>query len=273
MVEMERIHKPYKIDSFYHFPNKDVIGFHFTLESKAIDVPGVVVNLLTVFSVNNISILGFDISQVKPQAPFEGFIYADITGKNIDPDKLLEELKDKPYVIDVKLIKPLFNGVICDTYFFPLYALGERAIIFIQRGYEGIIKRARLELGSAFNTLLYLQGFDMGLNAFQRGHRKIAGRKTERLIKLFEELFKQSGFGVMKVEEIDLERKEATIKIYDLFECELFKGSNKCESHLMRGLLAGWFSQLFKTKVVAIEVKCIAKGDPYCLFKIKPTTS
>lgn len=37
----------------------------------------------------------------------------------------------------------------------------------------------------------------------------------------------------------------------------------------MRELLAGWFSQLFKTKTIAIEKKCIAKGNPYCQFKIK----
>lgn len=231
-MKMEKNHKPYKIDSFHHFPNKDVIGFYFTLEPKAIDVPGVIINLLTVFSANDIPILGFDISQVKPNTPFEGFVYVDLTGKQVKPNQLLQELKERPYVIDVKIIEPLFKGVMCDTYFFPLYALGERAIIFIQRGYEGIIKRARLELGSAFNTLLYLQGYDMGVNAFQRGHIKIAGKNPARLVKLFEELFKQSGFGIMKTEQLDLKSKTATIKVYQSFECELFKGSNKCESHL-----------------------------------------
>lgn len=34
--------------------------------------------------------------------------------------------------------------------------------------------------------------------------------------------------------------------------------------------MAGWFSAFFNRKVTAVEVKCIAKGDPYCQFRIKP---
>ena len=66
-----------------------------------------------------------------------------------------------------------------------------------------------------------------------------------------------------------MEKGEVAIKVYDSSECELFKGSKKCESHLIRGMLAGWFSQLFRKEVKVREVKCIAKGDSYCQFEVK----
>ncbi|RLE55158.1 MAG: hypothetical protein DRJ30_04180 [Candidatus Methanomethylicota archaeon] len=40
----------------------------------------------------------------------------------------------------------------------------------------------------------------------------------------------------------------------------------------MRGELAGWFSQLFK-RSDCNQTKCIAMGDPYCQFKVKPKSS
>jgi len=178
-------------------------------------------------------------------------------------------MKSKPYVIDIKLIKPLFNGLICDPYFFPLNVFNERAIIFLRRNYEGMIKEIRRQLGSAAETLLYLMGYNIGVNYYEKGGKIIAGRDLDKLIRLTIESIKQIGLGIIEIEEINSEKLEATVKIHQSSECELFKKSKKPESHFIRGIMAGWISQLFKSKVEVTEVKCIAKGDPYCQFKIK----
>lgn len=260
----------YRIGTFLYLPNRDIIGFHFSFHHKALDKPGILVSLLSIFSIRDISIVGFDISQVTPKTPIEGFIYIDITGrKDINPKEIINEMKSKPYIIDIKLIKPLFNGLICDPYFFPLNVFNERAIIFLKRNYEGMIKEIRKQLGSAAKTLLYLMGHNIGTNYYEKGGRIIVGKDLEKLIKLAIESSKQVGLGIIEIEEIKPEKLEATIKIYQSSECELFKGSNKCESHFIRGIIAGWISQLFKSKTEVIEEKCIAKGDPYCQFKIK----
>lgn len=53
----------------------------------------------------------------------------------------------------------------------------------------------------------------------------------------------------------------------------MFEGSDKCGSHLVRGMMAGWFTAFFGRKLVAIETKCIVRGDLYCQFRIKPRGS
>ena len=63
---------------------------------------------------------------------------------------------------------------------------------------------------------------------------------------------------------------EATIRIYDSFECELGLESGGPYSHLIRGMLAGVLTVIFNRRMRAEERKCIASGDPYCEFTIKP---
>ena len=42
----------------------------------------------------------------------------------------------------------------------------------------------------------------------------------------------------------------------------------KCFSQWVRDLIAGFASKYFGKKVNVIEMKCIAKGDPYCEFTV-----
>ena len=54
-----------------------------------------------------------------------------------------------------------------------------------------------------------------------------------------------------------------------LWECEVQKGLvDKPASHLLRGVLAGFFKELLGKRVDVNETKCIALGDPYCQFEI-----
>ncbi|MGB9718225.1 MAG: V4R domain-containing protein [Thermoproteota archaeon] len=73
----------------------------------------------------------------------------------------------------------------------------------------------------------------------------------------------------MDVVNFNVEKGEAEVRIYQSFECETGKGSETPYGHFIRGVLAGFFSNIFEKDVKAVETKCIARGDPYCEHMVK----
>jgi predicted hydrocarbon binding protein len=70
---------------------------------------------------------------------------------------------------------------------------------------------------------------------------------------------------------VDLNKKTAEVDVTDSFECLYNKDkSRKPGGQFVRGVIAGWFTQLVGEKVDAIETKCIAKGDSICTYHIQP---
>ena len=267
---MKGNYAPLNFNLYVYYPGRRIVGFHIILDPRCIYRVGVLESVVRVFSSRRIPILHFITTKSA-----EGNVYADFfvdlsTAEHVDIGTLILGLKAAPHVLDVKLVEPLFDGFVFSYNYFPLMAFGERAIILPKRDYEGFIKLSRQKLGSGFNTILYIVGYDVGVNAFKKGHSPIAKDDVKKLIKVCQAFFQHVGFGVLKIEKLDLEKLEAIVKVYNCFECELFKGADRLQSHFVRGVLAGWFSQLFKKDVTAIEIACIAKGDPYCLFKLNP---
>jgi predicted hydrocarbon binding protein len=80
---------------------------------------------------------------------------------------------------------------------------------------------------------------------------------------------KTLGWGILEYAEINPEAGEAKIRVYQSYECETGKGSEKPYGHFIRGILAGFFANIFEKEAKAVETKCIATGDPYCEYVIK----
>ena len=153
---------------------------------------------------------------------------------------------------------------------FPPIFFDKRAVIFSKHTYEAFIKGLRDRLGPSYEVLLYHIGVEIGRYICEV-HAKATRWDTNALIDILKGIFAFSGFGIL---EIYLRHRGATIKMHDCFECELMRGD--FSSHFTRGILAGWFSIMFKTDVKSIrasEVKCIAKGDTYCEIIITETQS
>ena len=262
---------PFNFQLFVHSPGRSIYGFHFVLDPRAFYSAGVLEQITRAFAVRGIPIVHYAVS-FNPKGESHGVVFADLSGRDVDVvSNILSVLRRTSHVLDVRIISPLFDGFVFDPYFFPFMVDGERAIIFFKRNYLALGKALREKIGTGYEMILYLAGYEIGRLAY-KAHAKIAGKSPEKLIKINQALFIHTGDGIMKIEEYNMDKCEATLKIYDNFECELFKGSNKPQSHLVRGMMAGWFSGFFNKEVTAIETKCIAKGDPYCQFKIKPKT-
>ena len=260
---------PFKFRLYTLSLNRDIYGFHLAFSPIATYKAEVLEKVVNIFSSKDISIVYFALS-IGVSEGSHGTIFIDLTGMDhVNLDELASELRQIPYITDVKLIKPVFRGFIYDSTFHPLMVYDNRAIILMKNSYEGLIKQGRKQFGTGFNVILYYTGYDIGAGMYDMEVRRIGEENIEKLTKIAEAFFQQLGYGILRFGEVNLEEKTATLRIENLFECELFKDSGRCESHLVRGIIAGWFSRLFKGDVEVKEVKCIAKGDPYCEFKVR----
>lgn len=163
----------------------------------------------------------------------------------------------------------------CDVPLEGLLIDQRRAIIMRYPLYKGLICGVRERFGSAVEAFLYYNGFEMGVNSAKQ-HMEMAEKigLTDPI-----EIFKgirtpiviSVGHGLQEIEKLTANPPYALIRIYNSFECECAgKKSDKPFSHLIRGIIASNLTTLFGVNMKVEEVKCIAKGDPYCAFEAKP---
>jgi len=82
------------------------------------------------------------------------------------------------------------------------------------------------------------------------------------------------GWGRHELIKFDSEKLEGILRTYDAPMGILYE--NKLDhpvDHIWRGLTSGCATAAFQEDMDWIEIKCIAKGDPYCEFLFKPRKS
>lgn len=194
---------------------------------------------------------------------------ADLTGVDIEPSELAEELKKIDVVLNVKFAEPRFPGLMIDELHFPLRILNEKSITLRVDTFADMVTRLREVFGKGAVVILY----EMGVKC---GERKVASMKIKYGLKgrealeaiMLERMAK--GWGIPEVVEFDSKRAKAVIQVRELFECLPFKGkAGEAKSSFFRGYLSGALSWILDKKMLVTEVKCIAKRDPICEFVAK----
>ena len=93
-----------------------------------------------------------------------------------------------------------------------------------------------------------------------------AGIKTDEVIFWFREFFTDFGWG--KVCSIDERKKgEIIIKVENCVEARQTK-STKPVCNFILGFISGVYETLLQEIMECTEVLCLAKGDPYCEFRV-----
>ena len=259
------VKKPFDIGLIIYRPDRDVAGFHIEFSPESLYKPGVLFEAIKVFSEYNISILHIAVSRPTQNKPIDIVIFTDLTGKLDLKDEIAEKLHKIREVENVHVINQAYKGLAGCITFFPLIFLGDRCIILRKPGYKALIRALEKRYGSALSTILFEIGFEMRGEYFE-DHSRYFGKSLDLLIKSLYLFAPTVGFGLIKDVYINLEKREISVQIYDNFECKLFLGSGKPSSNFVRGIFSGWCSKLFGEKIVLLETKCIAKGDPYCEF-------
>jgi predicted hydrocarbon binding protein len=145
---------------------------------------------------------------------------------------------------------------------------------YMQPLYELIILQERIkkEFGKKGLKLIYETG-KVGFNDLLRKIEKFTSKKEE-LQSLWLSIFKICGIGNLEIIEIDREKFRAILQTNkNPFAREYLKEYGKQKEgvdYLTAGIIAGFFSRFFEKEVECEEKSCIAKGNVYCSFVVKP---
>ncbi len=235
---------------------------------KLADIPGALLNAATVFysyGINVVSIYTTESSYGDRQEVEVNFV-VDFTGKRVSPEQIAKSLNLETVVKQVVFYGKQLPNMIVDEKHFPLMVMGERAIIFRETTYKGLILGLRKQLGAAGEALLYHIGLNNGKGTWA-ALKNLTGGKVELLPQYLKYWMIVVGASVVKEIIIDMEKKRALVRVENNYECELGRGVGKPFSNFHRGIFAGIFSELLGSET-SVETKCIAAGDPYCEFVI-----
>jgi len=194
------------------------------------------------------------------------YIVVDAAGREERVKILVENIKKIEYVKKVEVYHPLKDGMLTASPFDILAVSGIRSMVWVKPTFRAFIKTFQEVIGSGGAAIIYNIGLIMGKGAFQY-HMKIAGGDKREALSVNRDFFKACGLGDIEYKVINLDK--AVIRVYNSFECEVFKNLGRTASHFIRGIIAGWLSAFWEKDVEINETKCIAKGDPYCEFTAK----
>ncbi|MGB9741216.1 MAG: V4R domain-containing protein [Candidatus Bathyarchaeales archaeon] len=198
----------------------------------------------------------------------------NLTDSDSTIDELVKEIRKIKGVENVQALHPVTEGLVADYIFTRLLLAGDRAIILRRPGYAGLITGIREQFGTAGETFLYYTGYESGIK-YGKAHQEIAAQlgikdPIDIMQKISIPLCTCMGLGKPEIIEATVNPPRVIVRLYDSFECELGPLAKRPFSNFFRGILAGLVAHLFSRKMDAKELKCIAKGDPHCEFKITP---
>ncbi|RLG23009.1 hypothetical protein DRN72_00055 [Methanosarcinales archaeon] len=185
---------------------------------------------------------------------------------NVDVVELVNELKKVDDVLDVEY--EVREGFCFQNNEFPLYILGERAVIFRAEMISELFGMISASFPQA-EGFMNLCGMKSGVRVAQIVEGMIEVEPSKRL-KLLEEIVPFVGWGRCEVvfesngsEGKDRESFSLAIITHDSFL------TSSIESHhpvcvYLGGFYTGYVSYVLGRRVYARETMCMAKGDPYC---------
>ncbi len=135
-----------------------------------------------------------------------------------------------------------------------------RTYAVMQRTVEAILE------DEASSVILY----EMGMDAGRDSARTLLEDWEADLLKLWD-VDRMDGMGWFKLEEmeIDGENGNGYIRVSRSFIAEAYGRSKKPICHFLSGFFVGVLGEVLGERLTGYEVKCIAKGDPYCEFRLE----
>jgi len=199
-------------------------------------------------------------------------IFADFTNAKAEPGEVVRRIRALRGVGRVEHVAETVHGLMFDELSFPVTTnMGRtRAMIILVDTLSNALKRMKSEYGTGAEAFLYYLGYDLGYEAAKTFRQEIEYRREEVLEVL--KVIQALGWGRMEDLKVEFDAGRGSLKVYDLFESKTSVGefaTAKC--HLFRGFLAGFLSQLLGRNVRVFEIRCIARGDPYCEFVFEPS--
>ncbi len=117
--------------------------------------------------------------------------------------------------------------------------------------------------------VLYSGGFAGGRLSGRR-YKETFGYSDQQAVEFMCRMGGEIGWGRFKLIGLDTEDKALTVEVEGSPFAAAYIGRTEVGvCHLIRGVLGGLVSGLFQEEVRAVELLCLARGDPYCRFEVR----
>ena len=238
---------PWKIEEAY-FPQRRIVFTSIELEGGINNI----IEVLKALSERNIDILSCILQAHPDRALVQTTLFLDLTEVKREFREIESMIRSIPYIKRMELLDlPLTHGE-------------ARLVVFTLEDIHHLFEMLR-ELGDGGLAIMYHMGYRAGKALAKRISPYFKDNKRSLMYTL---LYNESlGHGRFKLEEY-IERAYCRVVARELSECLEVK-SDKPNSQLFRGILAGCISELWGEEVEVRETKCIAMGDPYCEFEVE----
>ncbi len=165
---------------------------------------------------------------------------------------------------EIYKIKRIKNKAYIEQLGERIITMRAKTIVNLQKAIESIVGEEEAK------SLLYEAFMEAGRETAKVIYKKWK-EKGKIFLKKLLEFYDSKGCGWFKLENIDTdyEKLEGYIRIKQSFIAEEYGKSNKTVCDPLAGYFVGLFEEIFKKEFMCKEIKCIAKGDKYCEFKIK----
>jgi len=255
--------------------DKEVMVFHYDPKKKVYLVslhlnnePGALGNLANLLAVRGMNILEgfFGGTSTEPKATVSFFV--ETANQRMDESWLKEFIESSVLVSDVEVM-PGVDGFVADSLNFPLtWNTGDRAVLMRTASLRTMFVTIMAADREEGKRAIYDQGFSYARATYERLFSTYRPKGKEGLAEVLK-TYSATGWGRLELSSLDPESKRAKLKLEEGFECTGMS-TGKSESNFIRGHLAGVMTTFFGSRVKAVEIKCISKGDPSCEFEVSP---
>jgi len=256
-----RPRRPHEIPCGIRAAGREIAQFCISLKN----VPGALGQVASEFARHGVNILSGYISAHPGERLGYVTFFADITDAAVGLEELVSALRKLDMVVELEVRGAEVPGLMVNSAHFPLLFLGQEVVIIDLRMVGHMFSR----LDEVFDTGASVILYEMGMRAGKVIVEEIAecGIPEEDVLKVLTALGVARGWGITEILSWDLKAARLALRVWENFECKPLAGKKrKPHSHFMRGLIAGVVSKLTGQPVKVREVKCLAKGDPYCEF-------
>lgn len=150
--------------------------------------------------------------------------------------------------------------------------LGERVRVIVLRAgtFVDLQKQIEAILGDEASALFY----EAGIRAGRESTKVLLEEWEERgmdFLKRWGKFYQSAGVGWFKLENINIgfEKAKGYVRVKQSFIAEEYGKSDQPVCHFLCGFFASVLQEVLGEKLTCEEVKCTAKGDPYCEFEFE----
>lgn len=257
-----------ELPAFYILPGRKLA--ELVIETR--EAIGILASIAGILSKNNINVL-YLTCYVIDTAKGRFICFIDVTESKITLNDLKEIIKKQPYTISVDVWASPIDGVIYDKLCFPTSVRGEESLIVRYSTFVSIIDGLRRHAGKTATVIFYHLGYYSGedFSNYVREVLKPLNVSVVDLVRIAFDLVRSFGDYDPELVSLEVGNGKAIVRVHSSFEANPFRGVFREPScQFVRGDISGLLSGLVGRKLVAVERKCIASGDPYCEFYVEP---